>query len=66
LVLTQPGDFAYHTLDGEEQHLLASKGKVLFVNRWGTLFAATFPKIVGPSHPTDEHREPRRPNHCRS
>lgn len=31
-----PGDFAYHTLDGEEQHLLASKGKVLFVNRWGT------------------------------
>jgi len=36
LVLTLPGDFAYHTLDGEEQHLLANKGKVLFVNRWGT------------------------------
>jgi thiol-disulfide isomerase/thioredoxin len=35
-VSTLPGDFAYHTLDGEEQHLLASKGKVLFVNRWGT------------------------------
>jgi len=36
VVLTLPGDFAYHTLDGEEQHLLANKGKVLFVNRWGT------------------------------
>src|ERR1035437_10459745 len=36
LVLTTPGDFAYHTLDGEEQHLMASQGKVLFVNRWGT------------------------------
>ena len=36
LVLTLPGDFAYHTLDGEERHLLADKGKVLFVNRWGT------------------------------
>jgi thiol-disulfide isomerase/thioredoxin len=36
LVLTSPEDFAYHTLDGKEQHLLANKGKVLFVNRWGT------------------------------
>ncbi len=35
-MLTLPRDFAYHTLDGEEQHLMASKGKVLFVNRWGT------------------------------
>jgi thiol-disulfide isomerase/thioredoxin len=40
MVLTLPGDFAYHTLDGEEQHLMASKGKVLFVNRWGTWCAA--------------------------
>jgi thiol-disulfide isomerase/thioredoxin len=36
LVLTSPGDFAYHTLEGKEQHLLADKGKVIFVNRWGT------------------------------
>lgn len=36
LVLTLPGDFAYHTLDGKGEHLLSSKGKVLFVNRWGT------------------------------
>lgn len=36
LVPTVPGDFTYHTLDGKEQHLLASRGKVLFVNRWGT------------------------------
>jgi hypothetical protein len=33
LALTLPGNFAYHTLDVEEQHLMASKGKVLFVNR---------------------------------
>lgn len=35
-VLTLPGDFAYYTLEGKEQHLLANRGKVLFVNRWGT------------------------------
>jgi hypothetical protein len=28
-------------LDGEEEHLMASKGKVLFVNRWGT-WCATY------------------------
>lgn len=34
--IERSGDFSYHTLDGKEQHLLANKGKVLFVNRWGT------------------------------
>lgn len=32
-----PGpDFTYRTLDGTERHLAASRGKVVFLNLWGT------------------------------
>ncbi len=31
-----PADFTYSTLDGEPRHLAASKGKVVFVDLWGT------------------------------
>jgi thiol-disulfide isomerase/thioredoxin len=33
---TYHGDFEYYTLDGKPRHLAASRGKVVFVNRWGT------------------------------
>ncbi len=29
-------DMVYRTLDGEEQHLYANKGQVVFLNLWGT------------------------------